>query len=47
MKWGIGGAEDGVVTKGELADPEECRRLAELGIDMLAAGIGNIHGKYP
>lgn len=44
---GIGGEEDGVATMGEFADPEECRRMASLGIDMLAAGIGNIHGKYP
>lgn len=43
----IGGEEDGVVGSGELADPEECRMLAECGIDFLAAGIGNIHGQYP
>jgi len=43
----IGGEEDGVVGMGECADPEECRKIAELGIDFLAAGIGNIHGKYP
>ncbi len=43
----IGGEEDGVVGAGEVADPEECRRIAELGIDFLAAGIGNIHGVYP
>lgn len=43
----IGGEEDGVVGNGEVADPEECRIIAELGVDMLAAGIGNIHGKYP
>ena len=43
----IGGEEDGVVGKGECADPEECKRIADLGIDFLAAGIGNIHGKYP
>ena len=43
----IGGEEDGVVGKGECADPEECKRIADLGVDMLAAGIGNIHGKYP
>ena len=43
----IGGEEDGVASMGECADPEECRIMAELGIDMLAAGIGNIHGKYP
>ena len=44
---GIGGEEDGVVSAGELADPEECKTIAELGVDFLAAGIGNIHGKYP
>lgn len=44
---GIGGSEDGVVSDGELADPKECKALVETGIDMLAAGIGNIHGKYP
>ncbi len=43
----IGGEEDGVVGMGECADPNECKRIADLGIDMLAAGIGNIHGKYP
>jgi fructose-bisphosphate aldolase class II len=43
----IGGEEDGVTAMGEVADPEECKRIASLGIDMLAAGIGNIHGKYP
>ena len=43
----IGGEEDGVVGKGECADPNECKAIADLGIDMLAAGIGNIHGKYP
>ncbi|MDD7592751.1 MAG: class II fructose-1,6-bisphosphate aldolase [Peptoniphilaceae bacterium] len=43
----IGGEEDGVVGMGEIADPEECKRLADLGIDFLAAGIGNIHGVYP
>ena len=43
----IGGEEDGVVGKGECADPDECKRIADLGIDFLAAGIGNIHGKYP
>ena len=43
----IGGEEDGVVGTGEVADPSECRMIADLGIDMLAAGIGNIHGKYP
>ena len=43
----IGGEEDGVVGMGECADPEECASIAALGVDMLAAGIGNIHGKYP
>ena len=43
----IGGEEDGVVGNGEFADPAECKAIAELGIDFLAAGIGNIHGKYP
>ena len=43
---GIGGEEDGVVSNGECADPDECKRIADLGVDMLAAGIGNIHGKY-
>ena len=43
----IGGEEDGVVGRGECADPDECKRVADLGVDMLAAGIGNIHGKYP
>lgn len=43
----IGGEEDGVVGGGEVADPEECKMIADLGVDMLAAGIGNIHGKYP
>ena len=43
----IGGEEDGVVGAGEVADPAECKRIADLGVDMLAAGIGNIHGKYP
>ena len=43
----IGGEEDGVVGSGEIADPEECKRIADLGVDFLAAGIGNIHGKYP
>ena len=43
----IGGEEDGVVGAGEIADPMECKRIADLGVDMLAAGIGNIHGKYP
>ena len=43
----IGGEEDGVVGMGECADPKECKMVADLGIDFLAAGIGNIHGKYP
>ncbi len=43
----IGGEEDGVVGLGECADPAECKAIADLGIDFLAAGIGNIHGKYP
>ncbi len=43
----IGGEEDGVVGAGEFADPEECKTIADLGVSMLAAGIGNIHGKYP
>lgn len=43
----IGGEEDGVVGMGECADPAECKAIADLGIDFLAAGIGNIHGKYP
>ena len=43
----IGGEEDGVVGMGECADPQECKTIADLGITMLAAGIGNIHGKYP
>ena len=44
---GIGGTEDGVTSNGELADPKECAAVAGLGVDFLAAGIGNIHGKYP
>ena len=44
---GIGGTEDGVTSNGELADPAECKKIADLGVDFLAAGIGNIHGKYP
>ena len=44
---GIGGTEDGVTSNGELADPKECAQVAALGVDFLAAGIGNIHGKYP
>ena len=43
----IGGEEDGVVGAGEVADPAECKMIADLGVDILAAGIGNIHGKYP
>ena len=43
----IGGEEDGVVGQGECADPNECKQIADLGVTMLAAGIGNIHGKYP
>ena len=43
----IGGEEDGVIGAGECADPQECKAIADLGVDMLAAGIGNIHGKYP
>ncbi len=43
----IGGEEDGIIGTGELADPQECKTLADTGIDFLAAGIGNIHGKYP
>ena len=43
----IGGEEDGVIGKGECADPNECKAIADLGVTMLAAGIGNIHGKYP
>ena len=43
----IGGEEDGVVGMGECADPKECKMIADLGVTMLAAGIGNIHGKYP
>ena len=43
----IGGEEDGVVGMGECADPNECKMIADLGVTMLAAGIGNIHGKYP
>lgn len=44
---GIGGTEDGVTSAGELADPKECKIIADLGVDFLAAGIGNIHGIYP
>ena len=43
----IGGEEDGVIGKGECADPNECKQIADLGVDFLAAGIGNIHGVYP
>ena len=43
----IGGEEDGVIGTGEVADPNECKAIADLGVTMLAAGIGNIHGKYP
>jgi len=43
----IGGEEDGIVGSGDIADPEECRQIAALGVDFLAAGIGNIHGSYP
>lgn len=43
----IGGEEDGVIGNGEVADPKECKAIADLGVTMLAAGIGNIHGKYP
>ena len=43
----IGGEEDGVIGRGECADPDECKMIADLGIDFLAAGIGNIHGVYP
>lgn len=43
----IGGEEDGVIGKGECADPAECKQIADLGVDFLAAGIGNIHGVYP
>ena len=43
----IGGEEDGVVGAGEVADAQECKKIADLGVTMLAAGIGNIHGKYP
>ena len=44
---GIGGVEDGVASSGELADPEQCKQIADLGVDFLACGIGNIHGLYP
>lgn len=44
---GIGGVEDGVASKGELADPQQCKAIADTGVDFLACGIGNIHGLYP
>ena len=44
---GIGGTEDGVTSSGELADPDQCKQIADLGVDFLACGIGNIHGVYP
>ena len=44
---GIGGTEDGVTSSGELADPAQCKQIADLGVDFLACGIGNIHGLYP
>lgn len=44
---GIGGTEDGVTSAGELADPDQCKQIADLGVDFLACGIGNIHGLYP
>lgn len=44
---GIGGTEDGVTAQGEIADPDECKQIADLGVDFLACGIGNIHGLYP
>ena len=44
---GIGGVEDGIVGQGEIADPDQCKQIAALGVDFLACGIGNIHGKYP
>lgn len=44
---GIGGEEDGRISRGECADPKQCKMIADLGVDFLAAGIGNIHGKYP
>lgn len=43
----IGGEEDGVIGRGEVADPKECKMISDLGVTMLACGIGNIHGKYP
>ena len=44
---GIGGTEDGITAKGEIADPDQCKQIADLGVDFLACGIGNIHGVYP
>ena len=44
---GIGGTEDGITAKGEIADPDQCKQIADLGVDFLACGIGNIHGLYP
>ena len=44
---GIGGTEDGVTGRGEIADPKQCKQIADLGVDFLACGIGNIHGLYP
>jgi fructose-bisphosphate aldolase class II len=44
---GIGGEEDGIISSGEIASPQDCKQIIETGIDVLAAGIGNIHGKYP
>ena len=44
---GIGGSEDGITAKGEIADPDQCKQIADLGVDFLACGIGNIHGLYP
>ena len=44
---GIGGVEDGITSKGELADPQQCKAIADMGVDFLACGIGNIHGLYP
>ncbi|TVY12188.1 class II fructose-1,6-bisphosphate aldolase [Candidatus Phytoplasma pini] len=43
----IGGEEDGIIGKGAIADPKECQKIADLGVDLLATGIGNLHGKYP
>ena len=44
---GIGGTEDGITAKGEIADPDQCKQIADLGVDFLACGIGNLHGLYP